>query len=199
MRYLLVGNGPSKDVEAKAKHAEAIVQINSCMHAARIPFGKTTHVFLVNTGINACPPTVKELMGKKELLPSITVVRSRNEVFYYLKGKLIGLRSQWHARDYIVNDAWRNLPWPTEEVSFKSTMKLEYKLLKAGMPVGWVPSTGMIAYHWLRQKLTSGDSLDITGFTFEGVFERHPWEIEKTLIKGIYPPGYRDDPSYEKE
>jgi hypothetical protein len=70
-------------------------------------------------------------------------------------------------------------------------------MLRAGMPPGNMPSTGMVAYHWLLKKLAPGDSLDIAGFTFEG-WNRHPWEIERTIIKGVYPPGYRGDPSYEK-
>jgi hypothetical protein len=71
-------------------------------------------------------------------------------------------------------------------------------MIKLGMGPSCMPSTGMIAYHWLSQRLKPRDSLDIAGFTFEG-WEGHPWKIEKTLVKGIYPPGYRGDPSYEKQ
>ena len=111
---------------------------------------------------------------------------SRNALFHRLKGKLVRLASERRARDYITcNKRCRqSLPWPVEEISFISTLKLEYKLLKAGMKFGWMPSTGMIAYHWLRQKVERGDSLDITGFTFEG-WGGHPWHIEKTMVVGV--------------
>jgi hypothetical protein len=197
MRYLLVGNGPSHDVEAKAKHADAVVQVNGCAHGDLIPSGAATHIFIVNTGFIACPTVVKALLTKKDQLFGARIVLARNPLFYRVKHRLAALARSWTTIDCVLNDAWKELDCPTEVVSFVSALSLEYKLWRLGKPPSFLPSTGMVAYHWLCRRLQPGDSLDVTGFTFEG-WDGHPWAIEKRLITGVYYPGYRDDPSYER-
>ena|SRR5271154_4393514 len=49
MRYLLVGNGPAKNIRDKARHADAVIQINHCQYRAHIPPEKMSHVFVVNS------------------------------------------------------------------------------------------------------------------------------------------------------
>jgi hypothetical protein len=50
------------------------------------------------------------------------------------------------------------------------------------MPPSFMPSTGMVAYDWLRRRLRTGDSLAVEGFAFQG-WEGHPWQIESQLIR----------------
>jgi hypothetical protein len=169
MRYLLVGNGPSEGCAVKAKHADEIIQINSFHHIQRIPLEKTSYVAITN-------------MGSKATQQIITAAAK--------------MHNTWTAHEYTHIEI-KNLPWKMYAVPFFFTLQLERRLLELGMPPSCMPSTGMIAYHWLKWKLRRGDSLDIAGFTFEG-WEGHPWAIEKTLVKGVYPLGYRGDPSYEK-
>ena len=53
-----------------------------------------------------------------------------------------------------------------------------------GMAPACMPSTGMIAYDWVRRRLEAWDYLFTEGFTFEG-WAGHPWAIERQLIKPI--------------
>jgi hypothetical protein len=55
-------------------------------------------------------------------------------------------------------------------------------MMLKGMPFRCQPSTGMVAYSWLRRRLRIGDSLAVEGFAFQG-WEGHPWQIESQLIR----------------
>ncbi len=56
MHYLLVGNGPTKDLARVADAADSIVQINHCRHAERLSAKKTQHVFIANMGETVSAP-----------------------------------------------------------------------------------------------------------------------------------------------
>lgn len=195
MRYLLVGNGPSIDLN-KLRHADAVIQFNSCMYADRVSIGKTLAVFVTNVG-EENGSIISKLLERKHLFPGITVKLARNPLFYGLKARAAVRARSWIAPYCQLNDGWDALPWPVEVVSLATTIRLEFLLRRRKMHRSFMPSTGMVAYYAMQRRLLPGDSLDFTGFTFEG-WGGHPWEIEKRLIIGVYPPGYRDDPSYEK-
>jgi hypothetical protein len=192
MRYLLVGNGAATDIATKAKHADAVIQINRCAHREAIAPEKMSHVCVVNTVDPAAfHDTVAMLRGLN--LPAHTkIVFTRNPAFYWLKSFAAWLYNPDGLRCFLPFKI--DLAWSSETVSFLATCLLEFRMLRAGMPLRNLPSTGMVAFDWLSKKLRPGDSLDIDGFTFEG-WDRHSWDVERQLIKGIYPPGYRDDPS----
>ena len=196
VRYLLVGNGPAADIATKARHADAVIQTNSCVHREAIPPEKMSHVCVVNTSDPASINGVAAMLRRLEELPAQTcIVFTRNPTFYWLKSFAAWLYNPDGLRCFLPFKI--DLGRSSETVSFLATCLLEFKMLRAGMPLRNMPSTGMVAFDWLSKKLKPGDSLDIDGFTFQG-WDRHSWDVERKLIKGIYPPGYRDDPSYEK-
>lgn len=195
MRYLLVGNGPTNDVGVKAKHADAVIQINDCQHNDQAIAEKTRYIFVSNSGDTSLP-LLDHILRHKYSFPNAQIICARNPLYYTVKKWLLRLRGNSLVPNYEILPAWERLTGRIF-VSFLQTMRLEFKLRKHGMAPSLMPSTGMIAYHWLCQRLEPADSLDLVGFTFEG-WEHHPWDIERKLVKGIYYPGYRDDPSYEK-
>ena len=195
MRYLLVGNGPSTDIANKAKHADAVIQLNGCAHREAIAPEKMSHVCVVNTCDPANIERVVSMLRGLELPAQTRIVFTRNHIFYWLKAFAGWLKLSDGVQYFLPFKI--DLGRAGETVSLLDTCRLEFRMLRAGMPSGNMPSTGMVAYDWLSKKLRPGDSLDIAGFTFEG-WNWHPWGLERTIIKGVYPPGYRDDPSYEK-
>ena len=197
MRFLLVGNGPSTDIKDKARHAEAVVQINSCEHSQSIATDKTIAVFVANAGMEIRDRIMGGLLAKRQHIPNAKLILAKNPAFYRLKGWAATLKKSWMAPHYRLSSGWEKFSWPMQTVSLTTTLTLEYLLRSRGMMPSLMPSTGMIAYYSLLRSLRPGDSLDVTGFTFEG-WEGHPWQIESQLVRGTYPPGYRDDPSYEK-
>ena len=56
--------------------------------------------------------------------------------------------------------------WEVSTISFLSALRLDVTLVRLGMPPSWMPSTGLIAYSWLRKRLRKCDTLEIQGFTF---------------------------------
>jgi hypothetical protein len=166
MRYLLVGNGPAKNIRDKARHADAVIQINHCAHRAEIPAEKMSHVFVVNTTDTASASRVVGMIYSLDLPPQTRFLFSRNPAFYWLKSFAAWLWNPNTVNCFLPIKI--DLNRPTETVSFFFTCRLEHQMLKAGMPPRNMPSTGMVAYNWLLKRLIAGDSLDIEGFTFEG-------------------------------
>lgn len=195
MRYLLVGNGAAPHIADKARHADTVIQINDCKHRDKIDPAKMALVVLVNVSDKYVISKVVGMAQNLDLPAHTRILLSRNIAFYHFKNFLVWLKRGEAGRGLLPFRL--DFDRPVEMVSFFSSLRLELELLQNGMPMSFMPSTGMIAWWWLSRQLKPGDSLDITGFTFEG-WGHHPWEIERSLVKGIYPWGYRDDPSYEK-
>ncbi|MDP9128067.1 MAG: hypothetical protein M3N08_07410 [Pseudomonadota bacterium] len=187
MRYLLVGNGPAPDIEAAAEQADVIVQINRCIHADRLPAERTRYIFLVNTDVNLSARVVDELYAARDSFKNVSIVRARNPTLYTFKKLLLIAQGKGRWRNFRLSPAWKRLRklWPVQKVSLVSSFILEVEMSSRGMPLDFQPSTGLIAYRWLRARLKPGDSLDIAGFTFEG-WDRHPWRIERQLVHPIY-------------
>jgi len=187
MNYLLVGNGPTKNLAFASDASDSIIQINTSRHAAKLPVEKTHHVFISNMGEKVSAPLCQAIEKQHELLCHATVVLGRNPSFYVSKRAVLQVRD-WHngLHDYHLTQAWRTLVprWKVERVSFLSSVRLEFQLRQLGMRRASMPSTGMIAYDWLLQRLKPEDSLTVEGFTFEG-WSGHPWAIESQLIRSI--------------
>jgi len=193
MHYLLVGNGPTKDLARASSAADSIVQINSCRHAEQMSAEKTQHVFIANMGETVSAPLCQAIKERGALLGEATIIRGRNPVFYTSKRAYLQTKGGGTSLDdYQLTQSWRMLAkqWPIESVSLLSSVRLEYQMLRLGMPQAAMPSTGMIAYDWLLRKLKPNDHLTVEGFTFEG-WAGHPWEIERDLILPIEAPAAR--------
>jgi len=188
MHYLLVGNGPTKDLARVADAADSIVQINHCRHAERLSAKKTQHVFIANMGETVSAPLCQAIKDRSALLRDATIIRGRNPLFYTSKRAYLETKSWGRSlQDYQLTQSWRMLSnmWPITSVSLLSSVRLEYQMLRLGMPEAAMPSTGMIAYDWLLRQLKPDDRLTIEGFTFEG-WPGHPWEIERELILSVH-------------
>jgi hypothetical protein len=150
MRYLLVGNGPSAEVANKARHADAVIQINGCAHRAAIPREKMSHVCVVNVSDAGSIKGVAAMLRiLEELPPQTRIVFTRNPTFYWLKS----------FAAWVLNpdpDGLRcflpfkiDLDRSNETVSFLGACLLEAVMLRAGMPPvtcrarEWSPTIGL--------------------------------------------------------
>ena len=187
MNYLLVGNGSTHNLAQASSKADSIIQINTCRHAANLPLEKTHHIFISNMGDKVSVPLCDAIAKQHALLSHASVMLARNPSFYASKRILLQMQDWNNALpDYQLTDAWRRLEagWTVGRVSFLSNMRLEFKLRQLGMRQASMPSTGMIAYDWLLQRLKPEDTLTIEGFSFEG-WSGHPWAIEGQLIRAL--------------
>jgi hypothetical protein len=187
MNYLLVGNGPTQNLASASDASDSIIQINSSRHAAKLPVEKTRHIFISNMGDTVSAPLCQAIEQKRALLCHATVVLGRNPSFYASKRAFLQVQD-WSNRlhDYHLTQAWRTLAprWKVERVSFLSSVRLEWQLRQLGMRHASMPSTGMIAYDWLLQRLKPEDTITVEGFSFEG-WAGHPWAIESRLIRSM--------------
>jgi len=179
MRYLLVGNAECKNVDALAKDADVIVQINCCRHNAMLP-KRTGYVFVVNSGGQMS--SVVQNMPLEEL-EDATVILARNPMVYAIKQWLL---KKCNIPGFETFEICPKLPlqMPYKNISFCEALRLEYKMRRNGMAFRCQPSTGMVAYYWLCNRIKDEDSISIAAFTFEG-WPGHPWAIERRLIKPI--------------
>jgi hypothetical protein len=187
MNYLLVGNGPTQNLVGSSSTADSIVQINTCRHAAALPVEKTHHIFISNMGDKVSAPLCQAIETQRVLLCHATVMLGRNPSFYASKRAVLQAQDWGNAlHDYHLTEAWRTLApaWKIGRVSFLSSLRLEWQLRQLGMRQASMPSTGMIAYDWLLQRLKPGDTITVEGFTFEG-WSGHPWAIESRLIRAM--------------
>jgi hypothetical protein len=166
MRYLLVGNGAATDISTKARHADAVIQINRCAHREAIAPEKMSHVCVVNVSDPTAIDGVAAMLQGLSLPDHTKIVFTRNPTFYWLKSFAAWLYNPDGLRCFLPFKP--DVARPGETVSFLAACLLELRMLKAGMPPRNMPSTGMVAFDWLSKKLNPGDSLDIDGFTFEG-------------------------------
>lgn len=181
-----MGNGPAPDIATKARHADAVIQINACAHREWIAPEKMSHVCVTNTSDPATIESIVSMLLSLDLPAHTRIVFSRNHTFYWLKAFVAWLGQAKTVQNFLPFKI--DLARRSETISFLASCRLEYTMLSAGMAPGSMPSTGMVAYHWLSRKLRAGDSLDLAGFTFEG-WDRHAWDVERKLLKGVYPPG----------
>jgi len=187
MNYLLVGNGSVQNLEYVSQKCDSIIQINTCRHALALPVEKTHHIFISNMGDKVSVPLCDAIVNQRALLCHASVILARNPYFYTSKRFMLQMQDWNNAQaDYRLTDAWQRLKegWKIDRVSFLSSMRLEFKLRRLGMRYAMMPSTGMIAYDWLLQRLNPEDTLTIEGFSFEG-WSGHPWAIEGQLIRAM--------------
>ena len=187
MKYLLVGNGPTQNLAIASKASDSIIQMNSCRHAPDLPVKKTHHIFISNMGEKVSAPLCQAIEKQRELLCDATVILGRNPFFYMTKRGFLQVQDWSNAHhDYHLTEAWRTLAtnWKVWRVSFRSSLRLELQLRQLGMRHASMPSTGMIAYDWLLQRLKPEDTITIEGFSFEG-WPGHPWAIESQLIRSM--------------
>jgi hypothetical protein len=188
MRLLLVGNGPAPDLAAQAAWATHIIQINKCVHAPALAGKPTIAVYMNNTGpvareIAAALVALRETPG----MAAATIVFARNPVLYWLKKAGMQLKRDGRWREYRLNrtaEATARAALPAERPGLLSSLWLELKLRRRGMPPSFQPSTGMVAYDEITAQLGPLGELRLAGFTFEG-WEQHPWEIERELVKEV--------------
>jgi hypothetical protein len=174
VRYLPIGNGPDKEIEAKISSANIFVQINSCEHAGLVPKGKRSYIFVTNAGGHSAGIMSKIGHGNH------VVIFARNPLFYSIKKYVLRILGSKSWQYFSVD----RTPSGFCHINVIKSCRLELKFLRQGMKLSYMPSTGAIAYHWTVMALQPGDSLDIAGFAFEGWY-RHPWELEMQLIKTI--------------
>ena len=185
MNYLLVGNGLTRNLACASEASDSIIQINTSRHADKLPVEKTHHIFISNMGDKVSEPLCQAIEQQRALLCHATVMLGRNPSFYVSKRAFLQVRDRSHnLHDYHLTQAWRTLAprWKIERVSFLSSVRLEWQLRQLGMRRASMPSTGMIAYDWLLQRLKPEDTITVEGFSFEG-WAGHPWAIESRLIK----------------
>ena len=68
MKYLLVGNGPIKDLARASNAADSIVQMNNCRHASPNIAAKTQHIFITNMGAKVSAPLCQAIKTHGALL-----------------------------------------------------------------------------------------------------------------------------------
>ncbi len=186
MKYLLLGNGkikPSKRFDG----FDAVVQFNHCRHRARVPAAALRWVFLSNTG-SPMERNVDILCGlaADPVLRDAVIIEARSPRFYRFKRALLWLCRSPHWQHFTPSNAGRRLErlWPVQTIDFAASWRLERKMRRAGMPGFMMPSTGMIAFDWVCQRMQPGDSLHIDGFGWRG-WEGHPWEIEQAMMRKV--------------
>ena len=189
MHYLLIGNG---DIDLNAfsealNEADVIIQINKCRHIELTKGHSTSYIFLVNTGEDVSE-LVSHLLSLNNYpeLKSTSIILARNILYYLLKLQLLKQLSRPSWVFYSTSSSYLKLAnlWRVKSVSFLFSLLLDIRLFRLGMPPSSMPSTGLIAYMWLRKRLCKNDTLKVIGFTFEG-WERHPWDIERKLLTTV--------------
>jgi hypothetical protein len=185
MRYLLIGNAPNcaDAVVENAAHADVIIQCNGCTYAEVLPSVRDNYVFVSNTApkpeiIGAIEHRLTSLRSLP-VFTSTSIILCRNPRAYTLGAYL--LRGRLNVRTEFFE---LNRFWPVRAVSFVSTVRLHTSLLKLGMQIRQMPSTGMVAYDWIRRRLRPTDSLLVAGFTHQG-WQGHPWHLEREIIKPV--------------
>jgi hypothetical protein len=193
MRYLLIGNAENctDAVAEAATRADIIVQINTCRYAELLPRVRANYVFVTNSG-SAADTDADKIMDRllslraRPVFHTTRLILARNPAFYTLKKYWLCARRPSPWRAYNIQQQWRALRkiWPMQSVALLPTVRLEREMRMLGMAPACMPSTGMIAYDWVRRRLEAWDYLFTEGFTFEG-WAGHPWAIERQLIKPI--------------
>lgn len=155
-----------------------------------IPAEKTRYIFIANTRpvareiLKYVNETVRSAIGDNFIL-----VVSRNENFYNTKNlNLQALNDEMHIKyGVVLNKKGLSDDFDVIEVGHSFSEDLDDSLIRRGMKVGQMPSTGLIAYEWLKTIMNTGDELRIAGFTHSGWWG-HPWELEKDIIKDYVKP-----------
>lgn len=184
MRYWLIGNGDiAQETYAEINaQADCIVQINACRHVEGLDAAKTRYVFITNTGDTS--DAVEGLLRHEKRLVSSIVYLSRNRFYYNMKKRwlrrIVRYPQWWNFAEC---GSWRGLRgvWPIRSVGFVESARLDVDMMRRGMTQEKMPSTGLVAYDWIRRRLKPGDGLNVDGFSFVG-WEGHAWEIEKRIV-----------------
>jgi hypothetical protein len=130
------------------------VQINQCHYAQLLPRVRANYVFLTNAGSRSAVST--PIMDRLLAIQGLPVFHNTrltlpvNPNLYALKKFLLRVKGNPLAASYDINRACKSVSrlWPKKTVSFRSSYRLESKLLALGMPRSSMPSTGIIAYDW---------------------------------------------------
>lgn len=191
MRYLLVGNAPIDGQEASIRDADVIIQTNKCLHVDLIPQEKTRYVIITNTGTPSRKVVrhVRRLrVGKK--LGDFSLVFARNEEYSLEKVRRLKATATGLFRFF---RSYRSFRCPLDkkalaaefkliEISLDFSAQLDKRLMALGMKEDQLPSTGLIAFEWIKTLMQPGDHLEPIGFTHQG-WDGHPWTIEAQLVR----------------
>ena len=186
MKYVLLGNGKIKPSKSFAD-ADCVVQFNHCRHIDRVPPAAQRWVFLSNTG-SPMQRNVEILcaMPDHPALQDAVMMQARNPAFYRLKRAWLRLRLSPHWQDFTPSDAGAALAafWSVKTMNFGASLGLDRLLRARGMAAHMMPSTGMIAFDWVRAQMRPEDLLRIEGFGWQG-WEGHPWAIERAMMQAF--------------
>jgi hypothetical protein len=191
MRYLLVGNAPIDGMEASIRDADVIIQTNKCLHVDLIPRGKTKYVVITNTGT----PSKKVVRHVRKLttqnkLGDFSLVFARNEAYSLEKVRRLKAVATGIFRFF---RSYRSFRCPLDKKAIAAEFKLieigadfsaqlDRRLMALGMKENQLPSTGLIAFEWIKTLMRPGDQLEPIGFTHQG-WDGHPWTIEAQLVR----------------
>lgn len=170
-----------------------IVQINDCRHVDRVDASLTKYVVMTNGEFVVAERLMDSLYPLRDRLKAAKVIFARNRVLMYAKKAMLKCMGSVDAGTFVHVPAPEEFArlWNVEEVSFEMSIELEMKLRRLGMRLGDMPSTGLIAYEWLRHNMAPQDSLQLAGFTFQG-WDHHPWAIEKQIVVPVNVPEMAD-------
>lgn len=191
MRYLLVGNAPIHGMEQSIRDADVIIQTNKCLHVERIPREKTKYVIITNTGTPSKKVVrhVRKLAARNKLV-DFSLVFARNEAYSEEKIRRMKAEATGIFRFF---RSYRSYRCPLDkqaiaaefnliEIDADFSAQLDKRLMALGMKEGQLPSTGLIAFEWIKTLMQSGDHLEPIGFTHQG-WDGHPWTIEAQLVR----------------
>ena len=191
MRYLLVGNAPIDGMEASIRDADVIIQTNKCLHVDLIPQEKTKYVIITNTGTPSKKVVrhVRKLLARKKL-SDFSLVFARNEAYSEEKIRRLKAAATGFFRIF---RSYRSFRCPLDKKAIAAEFKLieieaafsaelDQRLMALGMKEDQLPSTGLIAFEWIKTLMRPGDHLEPIGFTHQG-WDGHPWTIEAQLVR----------------
>ncbi len=184
MRYLLVGNANVFISSALAARADRVVQINDCVNNRPILAAKTIAVFLINSGKHhERMARLAQSYVERGLFPQATFILPRNPEFYAEKRRELQAAGHPNADAFETTLDLARLPQgvPAQELSYADSADLRARLLAAGMEPHQDASSGMVAYDWIKRRMTPEDKLDVVGFGHAG-WRGHPWAVEGRMM-----------------
>lgn len=191
MRILLVGNGIiNENIDDASSAYDFVVQINKCKNSTKLLLEKTKYIFITNTGNPSEADSIKESLVEiynSNLNPVNPIIFfSRNRKFNEKKINIMKTNSDDRYFMFeTTSGADKYWGFPCKEVDEEFSTDHEILMLQHGMKPWEMPSTGIIAFHWLQREFGRSATIRIIGFSHEG-WEGHPWEVERGLLQNFY-------------
>ncbi|AGB74956.1 hypothetical protein [Rhizobium tropici] len=182
MKYLILGNAPGLDPRAAIADADIVIQINSCIYLDEVSASKTKFIFITNSGY---PYDFSEYLtgfSSNKLKPTIVV--ARNPSLYEVKRRFLWNLNRSISEYYVTypETLERIDPYfPMELASEECGWEIERDLAANGCSAYYMPSTGYIAFHWIKKKISANDTVELFGFTHKG-WPLHPWKYEQKMM-----------------